>query len=142
MTAQQEIIAKYGQPGPAYQAKYCEIWKIDQDFPWFPAKKIFINKDFKERLMIALKNIDEAGLSHEIKTFDGCYSDRKVRGASSISLHSWAMAWDLNGHIEGLGQTTTHWSAEFLALMAAAGIHWGGNFQRRKDPMHFGLYNG
>lgn len=143
MAAQQEIIVKYGSPGPGYQAKYCTIWQIDAEFPWFPAKKILINTDFKERWQHALKNIQAENLQHEIITFDGCYADRKVRlRPSAISLHAWAMAWDLNAHIEQLGQTTTHWSEEFLALVRAAGIFWGGDFHNRKDPMHFALYNG
>jgi hypothetical protein len=142
MTAQQQIIAKYGMPGAIYQSKYCTLWQIDAAFPWFPAKRILINTDFKERWELALKNIFDANLHHEIITFDGCYVERKVRGRSAISLHSWAMAFDLNAHLERLGQIETHWSAEFLALISAAGISWGGNFQKRKDNMHFSLYNG
>lgn len=142
MTAQQQIIEKYGQPGPGYLAKYCILWEIHNDFPWFPAKRIYINKDFKDRLMLAFKNIEEAGLQSEIITFDGCYVERKVRGSSAISLHSWALACDLNAHLEKLGQIETNWSEEFLALMQAAGVCWGGNFKGRRDPMHFALYPG
>lgn len=142
MTAQTKIISKYGEPGPEYQAKYCELWLVQLDFPWFPAKRIFINKDFKEALFKAFTGIEQANLQEEIETFDGCYVERKVRGSSKISLHSWALAIDLNAHKEKLGQEATHWSEQFISIMEQAGVYWGGNFKTRKDNMHFGLYPG
>lgn len=142
MSAQQDIIKKYGQPGAAYQSKFCTLWQVQQDFPWFPAKRIFINKDFKEKLAIALKSIEQAGLQEEIITFDGCYMERKVRGSSKISLHSWGMACDFNSNQERLGQKETKWTPKFIELMKAAGLFWGGDYQTRKDNMHFSLYNG
>lgn len=142
MTAQEEILAKYGQPGSAYQSKFCELWNIQTDLPWFPAKRIFINKDFKVKLMTALVAIEFAGLQNEIQTFDGCYVERKVRGSNKISLHSWALSIDLNAHKEKLGQTFTHWSDKFLQIMRDSGIYPGWDFKGRKDPMHFGAFNG
>ena len=141
MSAQSEIIAKYGMPGKDYQAKYCTTWDVKQDFPWFPAKRIFINTDFKNRLYAAFKELEQKGLQREIKTFDGCYVDRPVRGSSSISLHSWAMAMDINASFEQLGQTFTHFSKPFIDIMTKY-VFWGGNYHGRKDPMHFSLYNG
>lgn len=36
MSAQKEIISKYGLPDNVYQAKYCELlWKVQKDFAWF-----------------------------------------------------------------------------------------------------------
>lgn len=142
MSAQNEIIAKYGEPGSEYRAKYCEMWEVQEDFPWFPARRIFINKDFRLRLMLAFTAMQAENLQHEIVTFDGCYVERQVRGSSLISLHSWAMAMDLNAHTEQLGQLQTHFSQEFIACMTGAGLFWGGNFHARKDPMHFALFNG
>lgn len=142
MTAQQEILAKYGEPGPEYQRKYCEVWSVQEQFPWFPVKNIFINKDFAAKLTTAFSKLQAMNLHREIKTFDGCYNDRKVRGKSVQSLHSWAMAIDLNASIEKLGQTTTHFSEALIKIMIESGIFWGGNYHGRKDPMHFSLYNG
>lgn len=142
MSAQSEIIAKYGPPGPEYLSKFCELWQIDADFPWFPAKRIFINSDFKAKWEVALPKLFEADVHTEIQTFDGCYAERNVRGRSVPSLHSWAMAWDLNAATERLGQTTTNWSSDFIDIVTAAGIYWGGNFIHRKDPMHFAHYDG
>lgn len=142
MTAQEQIIAKYGEPSQKYFSTYCTLWQIGTEFPWFPTKKIYINIDFMQCLKIALKKIEESGLQDEIETFDGCYVERKVRGSNKISLHSWALAWDINAHKERLAQTTTHFSPQFLAIMKESGIYWGGDFKGRKDPMHFGLFPG
>lgn len=142
MSAQTDIIAKYGQPGPAYQGKYCMIWEVQKDFPWFPAKKIFINKDFKDKLYTAFKALEARGIQDEIKTFDGCYNERTVRGSTKLSLHDWAMALDMNAKTEKLGQTFTHWSPAFAQTMKDAGIFWGFDYKGRKDPMHWSLYLG
>lgn len=140
MSAQSEIISKYGMPDAVYQYKYCVLWQIQKDFPWFPAKRVFINADFKKKLYAAFNKLDN--LHTEIETFDGCYEQRTVRGSKFISLHSWAMAIDLNASKEKLGQVNTGWSDEFLKVMRDNGIFWGGDYVGRKDPMHFSHYNG
>ncbi len=141
MAAQDEIIAKYGQPDKAYFDTYCILWQVQNDFPWFPAKRIYINKDFKDALYAAFKELEEAGLQDEIETFDGCYVERKVRGSNKISLHSWALAMDTNAAKEKLGQIETNYTPEFIAIMTKH-VFWGGNFKSRADNMHFALFNG
>lgn len=141
MTAQEEIISKYGQPDKAYFDKYCIMWQTQVDFPWFPAKRIYINTDFKTKLWSAFTELQAANLHHEIETFDGCYVERKVRGSNKISLHSWAMAIDLNASKEKLGQVVSHFTPDFIAVMVKY-VFWGGNYKGRKDPMHFCLFNG
>lgn len=142
MSAVQTIITKYGDPDPVYQEKYCSIWKVKDDFPWFPANEIFINNDFKAKLNVIFMRLQTAGVHTEIKTFDGCYNERSVRGMQSESLHAWALAIDLNAATEKLAQENTNWSAQFIAIFKAAGIFWGGDWNRRKDSMHFALFNG
>lgn len=141
MTAQEEIIAKYGQPDKAYFDKYCMMWQVQNDFNWFPAKRIYINSDFKVKLWSAFYELEQAGLHTQIHTFDGCYVERKVRGSTKISLHSWAMAIDVNAYQEKLGQLETKFSHEFIAIMVKY-VFWGGLYKGRKDNMHFSLYNG
>lgn len=152
MSAQQIILQNFGLPDEDYQCKHCELWKPQQDFPWLihvintatgkPLERVMINTQFKNKLITAFKNLEKAGLHTEIKTWDGCYNQRSVRGRNSTSLHAWAMAVDLNAATEKLAQEHTHWSARFLAIMKAAGLHWGGDWTNRKDSMHFALYNG
>jgi len=144
MIAQQLLIKKYGLPGISYQSHYCITWNVQEEFPWFPAARFMVNKDFQVKLYKAFTNLERAGLQEEIKTFDGCYNNRPVRGYETISLHAWAAAIDLNAEIEKLGQATalTQWSGQFVSIMKAAGIYWGGDWNGRKDTMHFALLNG
>ena len=142
MSAQSAIIIpKYGNPDKVYQDKYCLVWLIKNDFKWFPADRIYINKEFKDKLFVAFTNLQAKGLNTEIHTYDGCFVQRPVRGMSVPSLHSWAMAMDLNAATEKLSQDITHWTDDFINTMEAAGLYWGGTWHR-KDSMHFALYNG
>ena len=157
MGVQNQIISKYGLPSADYRSKYCEIWDIYSDFPWtydikvgttqVPWKKVFINKEFKKKLFLAFKRIEQAGLQKELKTYNGCYVERTVRGGTSISLHSWAMAIDFNSETEQLNQKKqgvffTNLSPELIKCFTDEGIYWGGHWKRRFDPMHFAFYNG
>lgn len=142
MTTNQRIVEKYGTPNKDYLNKYCVNWAVKKDFPWFPANEIYINKDFKLKLAAAFAQLQKAGIEGEIKTFDGCYNNRSVRGNVATSLHAWGIAIDLNASVEKLGQTHTNFSGQFIAIMKAAGLFWGGDWKGRKDNMHFALYNG
>lgn len=153
---QTTIIEKYGYPGADYKDKWCEVWIIVDDFPWvqnikvgttqIPWKRVYINKDFKTKLSQVFKNIESKGLQSELRTYDGCYVERKVRGRNAISLHSWAMAIDFNAQTEKLyqkkdGKNFSNFSKEFIKCFTDVGVFWGGNWNRF-DPMHFALYNG
>lgn len=148
----QSVLLKYGPPDADYFSRHCFIWNVVQDFPWAAnilnigtgsgLKRIYINRELKEKLSTAFANLERTGLHVEIKTFDGCYNPRSVRGRKSTSLHAWAMAIDLNAEQEKLGQQETFWSGRFLAIMKSAGLFWGGDWRSRKDSMHFALYNG
>jgi len=155
MSVQSEILKKYGEPGSAYQIKHCIVWNVVKDFPELSdvdndatpdpddnLSKMFINKDFKEKLYNAFLKMRKLGLLREIKTFNGCFNERQVRGRRSTSLHSWAMAIDLNSSIEQLAQENTNWSNNFLQVMRSCGIFCGADWSGRKDSMHFALYNG
>lgn len=123
-------------------------WQVKADFPWFPASAFLINKDFKDVLFTAFTALQAAGLHTEIKTYDGCYNDRPVRGSDVASLHSWAAAIDLNAATNGMvvGPTTAQrqgaWTPGFISTMKAAGVFYGGDFIHRADPMHWALLDG
>jgi hypothetical protein len=100
-------------------------------------KKIYCNKDLVKPLTLAFTNLIERKLVGELKTWDGCFSIRKVRGGQSMSLHSWGLAIDLNAAWNGLGKEP-QLSSEFVKCFTDAGFDWGGNFSR-KDGMHLQL---
>lgn len=148
MSAQLQLLTKYGLPDHAYIAAHCVIWNIDEDFPWFPVISFLVNKDFKLMLENAFRTLEAIGLHTEIKTYDGCYNDRSVRGSTTTSLHAWAVAIDLNAKTNGMVPAPTpeqrkgSWSDAFISVMEEAGLFFGGNFHSRADPMHWALLDG
>lgn len=148
MTASQ-LIAKYGPPNRAYLDAECVIWHIQESFPWFPAKVLYINKVFRDMLFVSFTAVEKAGLQHEVTSCDGCYADRPVRGSNSISAHAYAAALDMDaikGRMfiaDGLSLSDPKrlgpWSRAFVQAMTSSGVFFGGFFKHRSDPMHFSI---
>lgn len=149
MVTSKQALKKYGDPNLlATQNKHFELWIVPKEICeafshvrfsvlgtiGFP-KKIFINKDFKPVLEKALRNLIARGLKEELKTWDGVFIIRSKRGLVSLSLHSWALAVDVNAFENQLNKTPKL-SAAFVKCFTDAGMHWGGTWTR-KDGMHF-----
>jgi len=149
MITSAQCLKKYGDPNLLEtQQKHFEIWRVPNYIQdafkhvrfsavgtiGFP-KKIFVNKDFKPVLETALENLIYRGLTDELKTWDGCFIIRQKRGLSSLSLHSWALAVDVNAFENQLNQTPKL-SAEFVKCFTDASCTWGGTW-KRVDSMHF-----
>jgi len=149
MVTSAQCLKKYGDPNLlSTQSKHFIVWQVPNDILTafshvrfsavgtigFP-KKIFVNKDFQPILEKSLRNVIERGLAKELKTWDGCFIIRSKRGLSSLSLHSWAVAVDVNAFENGLGQNPKL-SANFVKCFTDAGCEWGGTWAR-KDGMHF-----
>ena len=77
------------------------------------------------------------GLEKEIKTWDGCFNIRPVRGSRSgrWSLHSFGIALDFNAATNRL-ETKGDMHPEIVEIFKDFNWAWGGDF-RRSDPMHF-----
>lgn len=102
----------------------------------FPAK-IYCHKLMAPRLELALRALVAKKLTKELKTWDGCYMVRKMRGLASMSLHAWGAAIDLNASENQLGHKPVL-SAAFVDCFKTAGLDWGGTWSR-PDGMHFQL---
>lgn len=141
--AQRLLYGRYGDPrAQGWESKWMTRWEIRKEFSWFPAAAIYIHKDFKPKLTAAFRELEAKGLHHEIKTFEGAFNIRYVRGSNSaLSVHSWGAAIDMNAAENPLG-TAGKWSQQFLETMLVNGIFCGQNWVGRKDPMHFALVNG
>jgi hypothetical protein len=106
-------------------------------------KKVYCNKDLVKPLTQAFTNLIERKLVGELKTWDGCFNNRPIRGfekklaASYLSLHSWGLAIDVNAAWNGLGKGP-QLSPAFVKCFTDAGFTWGGTF-KRKDGMHMEL---
>jgi hypothetical protein len=151
MITSAQCLKKYGDPNLLEtQNKHFEIWIVPNDIReafkhvrfsavgtiGFP-KKIFINKDFKPVLEKSLRNVIERELTEDLKTWDGCFIIRQKRGLTSLSLHSWALAVDVNAFENQLNQIP-NLSAEFVKCFTDAGCTWGGMW-KRVDGMHMEL---
>ena len=98
---------------------------------------LYINKAMASPLEKAFQNLVDDGLGDLIRTWDGCFNIRKQRGSSVWSLHSYALALDINAAWNGLGKTPTM-DRRIVRCFARAGFDWGGYWQR-PDGMHFQL---
>jgi len=148
MTSKQAL-SKYGDPFLLQtQQKTMSTWQVPSKLLeafahvrfsavgtiGFP-KKIFCNNDFKPLLEKALNNVVDRGLAKEMKTWDGCFVIRNKRGLSSLSMHSWGLAVDINAFENQLNQKPKL-SPQFVKCFTDASLEWGGNW-KRLDGMHF-----
>lgn len=137
MVTSQQALKKYGNPE---LEKSMTVWDVptELEIGAIP-KKLYCNKDIIGPLSNAFRNLISTGFVNELKTFDGCFNIRKKRGLSSMSLHSWGIAIDVNAAWNQLNMTPTL-SQGFVKCFTDAGFDWGGTWQR-KDGMHFQLSN-
>jgi hypothetical protein len=102
----------------------------------FPTK-VYINNHFLPKLIEALQNVIDRGLTKELKRWDGCYIIRKKRFKGSWSMHAWGLAIDVNANENPQGQVPKL-SPEFVRCFTDAGMKWGGEFEGKDvDGMHF-----
>lgn len=156
MVTNQQFYEKYGDPMlPGFAAKWCVMWDVPKELEiGVIPKRIYCNKDLIIPLSKAFNNLISTQHVSELKTWDGCYNPRAIRGYEErykaarkakdrvsairyLSVHSWADAVDLNAFENGLG-TKGKLSIGFVKCFTDVGFDWGGVFQR-KDPMHFQL---
>lgn len=140
MVTSNQCIKKWGLPGGANEASYMTMWDVPThlEIGVIP-KRIYCNKLMVQPLTAAFTNLIQRGHVKELRTWDGCFNIRKKRGLSSLSLHSWGIAVDVNAAWNGLNQKPTL-SEGFVKCFTDAGFHWGGVW-KRKDGMHFQLAN-
>ena len=85
---------------------------------------------------------ESAGLLSLVRTWDGSFSERRIRGRDTVSKHAYGAAFDINAAWNKLGAEPAPVGAEgtvipLVALAQEHGFAWGGNFKGRKDAMHF-----
>lgn len=136
MITSQQCFKSFGEP--ALDNKCLTLFDVPTDLEiGVIPKRIYCNKLTVTPLTNAFKNLISRKLVGELKTWDGCFNIRKKRGLTSMSLHSWGLAVDVNAFENGLGQTPKL-SPEFVKCFTDAGFEWGGTWTRR-DGMHFQL---
>lgn len=152
MVTPKQLFDKYGHPE---KLKNIDMWDLPTELEiGVIPKRIYCNKDIVVHLTQAFNNLISTGCVKELKTWDGCYNFRPVRGyeakykaamkahnldlaISYLSNHSWGTAIDVNAFENGLG-ATPKLSPAFVKCFTDAGFEWGGGW-KRKDGMHFQL---
>jgi len=135
MVTSAQCLKKYGDPT---KESNMILWDVPAELEiGIIPKKIYCNKDMVKPLEQAFKNLIQRNHVKELKTWDGCFNIRQKRGLSSMSLHSWGIAIDVNAAWNSLNKTPTL-STGFVKCFTDVGFDWGGTWTR-KDGMHFQL---
>lgn len=136
MVYSKDCLRKYGAPSASNP--WLTLWDVPSNLEiGVIPKRIYCNKDLILPLSNAFANLISRGFVDELKTWDGCFNIRKKRGLVTMSLHSWAVAVDMNAFENGLGKEPKL-SPGFVLCFTDAGFDWGGTW-KRKDGMHFQL---
>jgi hypothetical protein len=137
MVTSAQCLKKYGDPT---LERSLVVWDIPTNLEvGVIPKKLYCNRDLISPLSKALQALISTGKVSELKTWDGCFNIRRKRGLTSMSLHSWGIAIDVNAAWNGLNKTPTL-TPGFVKCFTDNGFDWGGTWQR-KDGMHFQLSN-
>jgi hypothetical protein len=146
MVTSEDCFKKYGEPSATNPCMV--LWDVPKHLETgLIPNRIFCNKDFIGPASKAFKNLIDRGFVNEIKTYDGCFNVRKIRGGRKMSLHSWGIAIDFNAFSNPLGlnrsqiiaKSLTPLSEGFLKCFKDAGFDCGADWKRRPDFMHFQL---
>jgi hypothetical protein len=122
-------------------SEYAEAFSHVRDFEgnkW--GCKIYTNFAMHGPLKRAFDAIVAQGLAGQLKSYDGSWNIRRMKGGNSWSVHSWGMAIDFNAATNPFGpELITDFSDEFIKCFTQAGMEWGGSWSGNKDAMHYQL---
>lgn len=151
------VYKRFGFPDVEYERREMMVLNVNE---WITnhikviPKRIYCNKQMEIPLLVAFYNIIDRNLVSELKTWDGCFNIRSIRGYEQkynrlikekkfdeaiqyLSLHAWGCAIDINAKENPLGKQPKM-SRELVECFTDAGFDWGGTFSR-PDGMHFQL---
>jgi hypothetical protein len=103
---------------------------------------IYFHKKAAQQMKNLWADWEKAGLLHLVKTWNGTYSARFIRGSETkLSNHAFGTAFDINVKWNGLAKRPALVGEEgsvreLVQIANKNGFYWGGHFSR-KDGMHF-----
>jgi len=152
MTLQEKLLERYGNPltnQKEFEDKWLTYWdiplNINTHIPALP-NKLYCNIDAIEVFEKWFQEMINHGVYKEIKTFDGCFNPRYIRGSKTkISNHAFGLAIDFNASQNKLGYTRKEltdmglkpFSEAFIMIAENCHIKCGANYKARPDLMHF-----
>jgi hypothetical protein len=140
----EEIVETFGDPFAKDFALNLVLFKLPFTLKYLgqPVVRATAHRKAVPHFTRALQAVRERGLTEEIQNYGGIYAKRSKRGQRGfISTHAWGIAIDLEPERMVLG-STERFSPGVLACFAEAGFTYGGDFEHRRDPMHFQLCAG
>lgn len=101
------------------------------------------HKDGVEQLQRAWQQAGAENLLADVLFWDGSFNPRRKAGGSTLSHHSWGIAFDINADWNGFDDPPAAPGAtgsvhRLVSIFEAHGFAWGGKWQR-PDGMHFEL---
>lgn len=148
---QSECLSLFGNPNSANWVKtnteHVPVpWAMHMDA--IPIKSIVINRIASDSLARVLTKIWDRCDHTQSKIhaagcdcFSGSYAVRPIRGGKAMSMHSFALAIDIDAPHNPLAApaTKTNFKANSLVVQAfkEEGWIWGGDWRTRRDAMHF-----
>lgn len=125
-------------------SKFRKVNKIIPD-------KIYCNKIIVDDLFKVFEELKNTKLISEIRSYDGCFNPRYIRGMEAekiLSNHAFGTAIDFNASDNPLGKKRLEnienklrpWSADFIAVWEKYNFINGYRFSRG-DGMHFEYVN-
>lgn len=158
MNTQLQLVQKFGNPMlPAqrkdFESRFMRVWEapdfIRQNIPLIPPR-IYMNIHMHASFTNVLIQLIERGLHKEIKSFDGCFNVRYMRGSKTmLSRHSWGLAVDMNAawnplirisepaRRADLRKKHVQWTEHFLQVWRNNGFICGADWMKSIDGMHF-----
>ena len=103
---------------------------------------VYFHKKIAKQITGFFNELESTNLHHDIITWGGSFVPRLIRGSSSLSSHSFGIAFDINMEWNKLGATPATAGERgsvrnIVAIANKYGLFWGGHFVTRKDGMHF-----
>lgn len=146
-----DLYQRYGDPATSHAHLIMLDVPAELEIGVIP-RRIYCHRALAPLLLTAFGHLISRDHVDELRTWDGCYNQRPIRGYESLvrallaegkvqeamrymSVHSWAYAIDLNAAWNRLGHPPTL-SAGFVQCWTDAGWEWGGTW-KRADGMHF-----
>ncbi len=102
--------------------------------------EVSINEKLVPFLDKIQKEINDQKIDYDFNDVQ-TYNNRSKRYGGGKSLHSWAIALDINPTRNPMGGTSTDMPTEVIDIFKKHGFFWGGDWGGRDyDPMHFEWY--
>jgi len=138
MLTSAECLQRFGDPMNdrerlAFEREWMTLWVPPPGISAFP-RRVYCHRYLVPVLHDLHDRIIDNKLAEQVKTWDGCYNVRLKKGGTTLSLHAWGLAWDMNAAWNQFGQVPTM-SPSLVSCIELSGADWGGRW-KKPDGMH------